>query len=138
MAQLTEVEFERRVVDAIKQLPYRVIMEPVQRPGHGTWQDRISSWLFRPSDSIPRPDMLVTHGEKAAIVEAKSYPVLLGPVVQAKHYADYFDAPVIICVPDDAFAEIPESVRDWAEANDIVVSPIKEIGHKLEQLLYTA
>ena len=78
---------------------------------------------------------MVANGDKVVLVEIKAYPILLGPVIQARHYADYFEAPVIICVPDDAFEEIPESVRDWAEANDIVVSAIKDIADKLRQLL---
>ena len=135
MAQTTGTEFERRVAEAIKQLDYKVIPDPLLRPGHGTWQDRVSSWLLKPSSAIPRPDLMVANGDKVVLVEIKAYPILLGPVIQARHYADYFEAPVIICVPDDAFMEIPESVRDWAEANDIVVSPIKDIADKLRQLL---
>ena len=135
MTQTTGIEFERRVAEAIKRLNYKVTTEPSQRPEHNTWQGRISSWLMKPSDSQPRPDMLVAHGDKVALVEAKAYPVLLGPVIQARHYADYFEIPAIVCVPDDAFLKIPDSVREWAEANDIVLSPIGEIGDKLRMLL---
>ena len=78
--------------------------------------------------------MFVALGEKVVLVEAKSYPVLLGSVIQTKHYADYFGAPAILCVPDDAFQKIPASVREWADANDIVLSPIGEIGNKLKML----
>ena len=135
MTQNTGVEFEHRVAEAIKQLDYKVTTEPLQRRGRTTWQDRISSWLLKPSHSLPGPDMLVVHGGKVALVEAKAYPVLLGSVIQARHYADYFEAPAIICVPDDAFQKIPDSVREWAEANEIVLSPIRELGDKLEMLL---
>lgn len=135
MTQTTGVEFEHRVVDAIKKLDYKVITDPLQRPEQSTWQDRISSWLTKPSDATPRPDMLVARGKKIALVEAKAYPVLLGAVIQARHYADYFEAPIVICVPDDAFQKIPSSVREWAEINDIVLSPIGEIGDKLKMLL---
>ena len=135
MTQYTGIEFERRVAEAIEQLDYKVTTEPLQRPEHNTWQDRISSWLMKPSHALPRPDMLVVHGEKVALVEAKAYPILLGPVIQAKHYADYFGAPAIICVPDDAFQQIPDSVREWAEANGIVLSAIGEIGDNLKMLL---
>ena len=135
MMQTTGIEFERRVVEAIKQLDYKVITEPQQRPEHSTWQDRFSSWLIEPSHPSPRPDMLVVHGEKVALVEVKAYPILLGSVIQARHYADYFEVPAIICVPDDAYQKIPDSVRKWAEANDIVLSPIGEISDKLKRLL---
>ena len=76
MTQNTGVEFERRVAEAIKQLDYKVTTEPLQRRGRTTWQDRISSWLLKPSHSLPGPDMLVVHGGKVALVEAKAYPVL--------------------------------------------------------------
>ena len=80
--------------------------------------------------------MMVAHGNKFAVVEAKAYPVLLGPVIQARHYSDYFEAPAIICVPDDAFPKIPESVCELAQLNDVVLTPIAEIGEKLQTLLH--
>ena len=135
MNQTTAMEFERRVAEAIKQLDYKVTTEPLEKPQHNTWQDRISSWLMRPSHSTPGPDMLITHGDKVILVEAKAYPVLLGPVIQARHYADYFEAQAVICVPDDAFQKIPYSVREWADANDIVLSPIGQIEDNLKTLL---
>lgn len=136
MAPATGLEFERQVADAIKQLDYRVTMEPWERPDQTTWLDRISFWLPKPSGSPFVPDMMVAHGNKLAVVEAKSYPVLLGPVIQARHYADYFGAPAIICVPDDAFPKIPESVCEWAELNQVVLTPFAEIGDKLQMLLH--
>ena len=108
---------------------------PLQEQEDTSWKGRISSWLMEPSYSLPQPDMMVTFGGKSALVEAKAYPVLLGPVIQAKHYSDYFDVPAIICVPDDAYQEIPYSVQEWAEANDIVLSSIGEIGETLKMVL---
>ena len=90
---------------------------------------------MKPSYPLPSPDMLVANGEKVALIEAKAYPILLGSVIQTRHYVDYFGAPAIICVLDDAFPKIPNSVREWAETNDIVLSPIGEIGDKLKMLL---
>ena len=135
MNQSSGIEFESRVAEAIKQLNYDVTTDPMGMPQDSTWQDRISSWLMKPSHPLPSPDMFVALGEKVAVVEAKAHPVLLGSVIQAKHYADYFGASGIICVPDDAFPKIPYSVLEWAEANDIVLSPIGEIGDKLKSLL---
>ena len=135
MNQASGIEFESRVAEAIRQLNYDVATEPMEMPLQNKWQDRISSWLMKPSHSLPRPDMLVMLGEKVAVVEAKAHPVLLGSVIQTKHYADYFGASAILCVPDDAFQKIPDSVREWAEANEIVLSPIGEIGDKLKMLL---
>ena len=136
MSPSTGMEFERQVADAIKQLDYKVTLEPWGRPDQTTWLDRISSWISKPASSPYTPDMLVTHSGKVAVVEAKGYPILLGPVIQARHYADYFEAPAIICVPDDAFPKIPDSVCEWAQLNDIVLTPIAEIGDKLQTLLH--
>ena len=136
MAPATALDFERQVVDAIKQLDYKVTLEPEGRPDQTTWLDRISAWWSKPSSSPFVPDMMVAHGNKLAVVEAKAYPVLLGPVIQARHYADYFEAPAIICVPDDAFPKIPKSVCEWAELNEVVLTPIAEIGDTLRTLLH--
>ena len=135
MTQYTGIEFERRVAETIERLDYKVTMEPPPRAEHTSWQERISSWLMRPSYSLPMPDMLVANGEKVALVEVKTYPILLGSVIQARHYADYFGVPAIICVPDDAFPKIPVSVQEWAVANDIVLSPFGDIGDNLKILL---
>lgn len=134
MTQTTGIEFERRVAETIEQLNYRVTTEPLQRSEHSTWQGRVSSWLTKPLQTPHGPDMLVENGGRVVLVEAKAYPVLLGSVIQTRHYADYFEAPAIICVPDDAYQKIPRSVREWAEANGITLSPIAEIGDKLKTL----
>ena len=135
MLQTDEAKFAHRVADAIKQLDYKVTVEPWPQPQHPTWIDRISSWLPKPSRSPLVPDMLVAYGKKKALVEAKPYPVLLAPIVQARHYSDYFGAPAIICVPDDAFPKIPESVCEWADLNNVVLAPFGKIGDELGMLL---
>ena len=135
MTTTTEVEFQRLVAEAIERLDYEVTTEPLRKTEHMTWRARIVSWLTEPSYSPPGPDMLVAHGDRKILVEAKAYPVLLGAVIQARHYADYFRCPAVICVPDDAFPKIPDSVREWAEANEIVLTPIGEIGDSLRRLL---
>ena len=116
--QNTAIEFERQVADAITRLDYKVIMQPSSKPGHTTWLDRISSWLPKSIGSL-YAGYVGGPCKKYAVVEAKPYPILLGPIIQARHYADYFEAPAVVCVPDDAFPEIPESVGEWAELNDI-------------------
>ncbi len=132
--QQAAIEFERQVADTIKTLDYKVTTEPWARPDQITLLDRISSWWLKPPPSPYVPDMLVSHRGKVVLVEAKPYPILLGPVIQARHYADYFEAPAIICVPDDAFPEIPESVGEWAELNDIALCPIGRIGDTLKAI----
>lgn len=134
--QTAAIEFGRRVAETIGQLGFEVTLAPLQEKENSPWQGRITSWLTeQPSYSIPRPDMQVASGEKAVLVEAKPYPILLGPIIQTKHFADYYEMPAIICVPDDAYQKISVSVHEWAELNDIVLSPIGEIGDKLKMML---
>ena len=79
--------------------------------------------------------MMVREGDKTVMVEVKAYPILMGPLIQARHYADYYDAPILICVPDEVFPEILSSVRESAEANDIGLMPLGEIDEGLRVLL---
>ena len=135
MTTTSGIEFERQVAETIKKLDFRVTAEPQQETEGMTWQKRVSSWLTEPTHATPVPDLLVARGDRKILIEAKAYPVLLGPVIQAKHFADYYNCPVIICVPDEAFPRIPTSVRAWADANDIVLSPLGEICDKITALL---
>lgn len=134
MTQVTDgVQFENRVLDALNQLDYRVMTNPPS--SGGGWKDRISSWLREPSKWPGGPDMVVKDGENVVLVEVKAYPILLGPVIQAGHYANYYKAPILICVPDEAFSQIPESVREWAEDNKIAISPIAEVVDRVRVLM---
>ena len=138
MTQTAGLEFERRVADAIRHLDYEVKIEPREIAKRGTWQERLISWMTQPTYIPAMPSMVVSNGEKVALVEPKAYPILLGPVIQARHYADYFGAPIIICVPDEAFQHIPDSVREWAANNEIALVAIGEIGEALKSLLEPA
>ena len=135
MTATMDLEFRRLVVEVIERLDYEVMIEPMRKTEHRTWRARIVSWLTEPTYSLPVPDMLVARGDRKVVVEAKGYPVLPGPVIQAGHYADYFECPAVICVPDDAFPGIPDSVREFAEINGIFLTPVGEIGDTLRRLL---
>ena len=135
MTITTEVEFRRLVEEAIERLGYEVTTEPMRKTEHRTWRTRIASWLTEPPRSPPGPDMLVARGDREVVVEAKAYPVLLGAVIQAGHYADYFECPAVICVPGNTFRGIPDSVREFAEINRILLTPVREIGDTLGRLL---
>ena len=130
------IEFQRCVLATVKELNYDVRTE-FPSPGD-TWIDRIATWLGSAHRHLPRPDMVVRHGEKTVMVEVKAYPILMGPLIQARHYADYYDAPILICLPDDVFPQILSSVRESAEENGIALTPIGEIGERLRDLLEAA
>ena len=98
MTRILEISFIPQIEAIIRELGYKLTREPSRVPHRRLWQDDPAS-LVRGLRF--RPDILVEHGKKIAIVEVKTRPVLLGGVIQARQYADYFGAAVILCVPDD-------------------------------------
>ena len=132
MTRILEINFIPQVEDVIRQSGYKLTREPSRIPNRRLWQDDPAS-LVRGLKY--RPDILVEHGKKFAIVEIKTRPVLLGGVIQARQYADYFDAAVILCVPNDVFPEIPASVKNFAGEQGIRLRPLAELGNALKDLL---
>ena len=132
MTRILEINFIPQVEDVIKGLGYKLTREPSRIPNRRLWQDDPAS-LVR--GLRYRPDILVERGKKFAIVEVKTRPVLLGGIIQARHYADYFDAAVILCVPDDVFSEIPGSVKTFAEEQGIRLCSLDKVGNALKDLL---
>ena len=119
MTRILEISFIPQVEDVIRELGYKLTREPSKVPNRKLWQNDPAS-LVR--GLRYRPDILVERGKKFAIVEVKTRPVLLGGVIQARQYADYFDATVIICVPDNVFPEIPRSVKKLFRKSKAYVS----------------
>lgn len=130
MAQMLEVQFIPQVADAIRELGYAVTREPSRIPKRSLWQDAPAS-LFRGLKY--RPDLLVECDDEFLVVEVKTRPVLLGGVIQAREYSKYFNAPVILCVPDDVFREIPDSVMSFASDSAIDICGISEIGGSIKK-----
>ena len=132
MAQMLEVQFIPQVADAIQELGYAVTREPSRIPKRSLWQD-VPASLFR--GLRYRPDLLVECDDKFLIVEVKTRPILLGGVMQAREYSKYFDAPVILCVPDSVFNETPPSVMSFASDSAVSICGISEIGDFIEKRL---
>ena len=132
MTRISGIDFVPRVTEAIRTLGYDLTQEPSRIPNRRFWRDDPVS-LVR--GLRYRPDILVERGGRFVIVEVKTRPVLLGGVIQARQYADYFDTTVIICVPDDTFPRIPESVRAFASDRRIGLCPLAKIGEALKDLL---
>lgn len=132
MTQMLEIDFASRVTEAVQELGYNATEEPSRVPNRRLWQDDPLSLIRGPRY---RPDILVELGESFVIVEVTTQPVLLSGVIQARVYADYFDARVILCVPDDEFPKIPRSVREFAHLQSIRLCPLSEVGEVLQELL---
>ena len=127
-----EMEFILRVAEAIRALGYNLTQDPSRLPNRSFWRDDPAS-LVRGLKY--RPDILVERSNKFVIVEVKTHPVLLGGVMQARQYADYFGVAVIVCVPDDMFPEIPRSVQGLANDRHIRLCPLARIGDALRDVL---
>ena len=132
MTRMLEVSFIPQVTEVIRGLGYKVTREPSRIPNRKLWQEDPASLVRGPRY---RPDLLVENLGKFVIVEVKTRPVLLGGVIRAHQYADYFGAAVILCVPDDVFPEIPLSVKDFADEQSIRLCPLSKIGNALTGLL---
>ena len=132
MTRILEISFIPQVAEVISGLGYKVTREPSRIPNRRLWQDDPASLVRGPRY---RPDILVEHDDKFVIVEVKTRPVLLGGVIQARQYTDYFDASVILCIPDDVFPKIPRSVREFADEQSIRLCPLAEVGNALTDLL---
>ena len=132
MVRATEIDFISNVADEIRRLGYEVTQKPSRIPNHSPWRDSLTSLIGGPRY---RPDILVEHGNRFVLVETSTRPVLLGSVVQARNYALHFDTEVILCVPDSALPEILQSVRTFAEENDVRLCSQSEIGNALDKIL---
>ena len=133
MTQMLKVDFVSQVTDVIRDLGYKATPKPSRIPNRRLWQDDPISLIRGPKY---KPDILVERNGEFVIVEATARFVLLGGVIQARMYADYFDARVILCVPDEEFPKIPRSVKDFANLqNSIRICPLSEVGNALREVL---
>ena len=132
MTQILGRDFEHQVAEVVRELGYKTTIEPSRIPNLKFWPDGLISLVRGPKY---RPDILVESGDEFVIVEVKARTVLLGSVIRAREYGDYFGTPVILCVPDDAFLKIPGSVRDFAQRATVRLCPLSEIGDALKELL---
>ncbi len=132
MTRILEDSFISQVAGAIGALGYKVTCEPSRIPNRKLWHADPAS-LVR--GLRYRPDILVEHDEKFVIVETKMTPPLLGSVIQARRYADYFGSPVIVCNPDSVFPNVPKSVREFADERNVRLCPLAEVGNALTDVL---
>ena len=131
MARMLETDFVDRVAEEINGLGYKVTLEPTGIPGRRLWQNDPASLVRGPKY---RPDILVEHHGEFAIVEIKARMVLLGGVMQARKYADYFGVSAIVCVPDEVYRETPGGVTEFADDQRVVLCPLSKVGRALSTI----
>ncbi len=130
MTQVLEAKITDQVARAAIEMGYKVSIDPTRIPSRNSWQDSLISIFHSHSH---RPDILVEHGENFLIIDIKRGPVLLGSVIQARKYADYVDAEVILCFPDNSSPKIPRSVREFAEEQRVRLCSLSEVCKALKQ-----
>ena len=132
MSRMTEIEMTRSVSEVAQNLGYQVDLDPSAR-----WWRRGRREYLVPVNfgQKVRPDLLVRRGDRSAVVEIKNRGVLFGGVEQVALYADVFDATGVLCIPDDAYCDIPASVSGYAEDENVYLCPFSKIGEVLRRLL---
>lgn len=132
MTQMTEREMATAVLEAAKRLGFEVETEPSAKP----WNIPRRGYLIPTSfGRALRPDLLVRHGDRSAVVEIKGTGVLFGGVEQVLQYAEAFKASGVLCIPDDAYADVPAGVSGYADGKNIFLCPISKIEDMLTGLL---
>ena len=122
----------RQVSDVARSLGYEPTMEPSRTIREKLWQvGRGTSQRM----ANCRPDLILEKAGKSVIVEIKAGPVLLGGVIQTKKCGESFDAPAILCVPDESFQRIPGSVKDFARQSKVGLCPISRFRSALEDAM---
>lgn len=131
MTNSSKADFQESLVKLIRKSGYSVTSEPTRTPNWKFWQE---FWTTLMGVSKHRPGILVERGDDFLLVEAKTGPVLLGSVIQARNYADHYGADVVLCVPDESFSEIPSSVLDFADDNEIRLCSESQIGEAIKSV----
>ena len=133
MASTLGVQFEAEVVAEIRNLGYGVTEQPDQVPSRKSWLDRLNELL--PGGPRYRPDILVERGDRFALIEAKTSPLLQGSVVQSVRYSNHFNAEVVLCVSDDVWPQVSESVKMFAHDNGVHLCSKSSLGKVLKEVL---
>lgn len=129
MSPMQEQEFVQQIANKIGHLGYHVMPEPTKIPHRKIWHHDLPS-IFR--GPRYKADLLVEQGQDYLLVEAKTRPFLMGGVIQARNLSDYYDVPVVICVPDRIEKDIPNSVLRFASESSVTVSPLSDMATALK------
>ncbi|MDE2786386.1 MAG: hypothetical protein OXL37_06950 [Chloroflexota bacterium] len=132
MDKITEREMADSVQSVARGLGYEVEIEPSTRRWRWPSRNYLVPVAF---GGVLRPDLVVRHKDHSAVVELKNRGVLFGGVEQVIQYAEEFKAAGVLCMPDDAIRETPASVAAYADAENIVICPISQIGEVLTDIL---
>lgn len=126
MSKVSEYSVVDKVEEVTLRLGYDATLDLATPPF------RIFGW-FRKRKF--RPDIIVKHDNRAIVVATKSRPVMLYDVFLIDQARKGKDMGAPICVPDDSFAGILESSKDYADERNVRLCPVSEVGDALRSLL---
>ena len=79
------------------------------------------------------PDIRIEHGEKSVAVNLELY-VLLWAISRAANNHAFVNSGSIVCVPEDFDQDIPSSVMEYADVNNVVIYKIDELPSVLSNI----
>ncbi len=126
MAKVSENPVASQVAKVARDFGYEASLEPDTPPF------RVFGW-FR--ERKFRPDIIVRHNNRSAIVVARSRPVVVYDVFLTHQLRDKGSTGALICVTDDSFQRIRGSSREYADELDVRLCPLSEVGDALKELL---
>lgn len=126
MAKISENQFEYAVIQVANDIGYEATVVPDTIPF------RVFGW-FRGRQF--RPDLIVKHDDRTAIVVTKSRPVMMYDIFLTHQVRGVEDTGALICVSDAAYPRIKESSREYAKDLDVRLCPLSEVGEALKELL---
>ena len=132
MERMSEREMAASVCSVAQNLGFEVQIEPSAR----WWRIPSRNYLVPISfGGAARPDLVVRHKDRSAVVELKNRGVLFGGVEQVIQYAEAFKAAGVLCMLDNVIQEVPAGVARYADEENVLICPISEIGEVLWGLL---
>ena len=125
---MNRTEFVNHVNENILAAGYEV------RPGAElltpTVWDKLFPWFSRNKPLLP--DLVVEKCDRKIAIEVYPRTILMSPIFKACTIREYFKIPIIICIPDNNISDIPSSVLDTANANNIAICSVYNIKNEIE------
>lgn len=126
MAKISENLVEDEVIRVASDIGYEATVVPAAVPFP------LLGW-FRGRQF--RPDIVVKHDDRVAIVVLKSRPVVMYDILLAHQARNKEDTRALICISDTAYPQIKDSPREYAKDLNVRLCPLSEVGDALKELL---
>ena len=126
MARVSESPVEYEIIQVANDIGYEATIVPDATPF------RLFGW-FRGRQF--KPDIVVKHDGRAAIVVLKSRPAMMYDILLTHQARGKEDTGALICVSDAAYPRIKDSSREYANDLNVRLCPLSGVGDVLKELL---